>query len=138
MDTPEKPKRKSVWPTVATFVALFLGCVAVTSAGRHWSERVLSPGACETIGCLSRTKPAPDFMREVRVDDRDYVVWFCEWEPMWTATSGPPCYVFDDRGRLVTWSIQTGEGGDIMRFAGPALSGKPVDLETVLDRVGRD
>jgi hypothetical protein len=138
VDTNEQPKRKAVWPTVATLVALFLGYVAVTSAGRRWSEGVLSPGPCTTIGCIARTKPAPAFLREARIDDRDYVVWFAEWKPLMGATSGPPCYVFDDRGRLVTWSIQTGEGGDIMRYAGPALSGKPVALETVLDRLGRD
>lgn len=74
----------------------------------------------------------------MRIDGRDYVVWFAEWKPFLRFTSGPPSYVFDDRGRLVAWSVETGEGGDIMRYAGPALSGKSVDLDTVLNRVGRE
>lgn len=135
MDTTKKPKRKTVWVTVAALVVVFF---AVQLAGHDWATRTLSPGPCKTIDCLANAKPAPRKLAEVRVDGADYIVWFGEMQPDWLVPSGPSCYVFNEHGRLVMWASLTGEGGEIEKFSRPALRADPVNLEAVLERVGRE
>jgi hypothetical protein len=61
----------------------------------------------------------PRHLAFVVSDDKNRYVWLGRDHML--LGSGPPVYVFDDQGRLLEWSPDTGEGGKLDAIAREAF-----------------
>ncbi|WP_406694075.1 hypothetical protein V5E97_23820 [Singulisphaera sp. Ch08] len=83
-----------------------------------------------TLAQLRERVPPPSHLAVVLQQGTQRIVWIGPLPP-YTIRSGPPCYVFDARGRLLGWSPQTGEGGRWDEWARAAYRSKTLRLEEV-------
>lgn len=72
-------------------------------------RRAKPPNANCTLAELVEAVPPPARLAIVPQHGVQRLVWIgpISWL---TVRSGPPCYVFDERGQLVDWCPETGEG----------------------------
>lgn len=61
-----------------------------------------------------------------------YIVWVGElaWEIL---RSGRSCYLFDESGALIQWSIETGDGHRLTEFVRAAYAAKRSSLKEALE-----
>lgn len=88
------------------------------------------PKDAQTLSAFAARMPGPARLTHTTIDAVSYIVWegeFTFWAGLGLA-SGPPAYLFDERGNLVDW---TPDRGDYHRLD-PFLdaNGTPVSLDT--------
>jgi len=95
------------------------------------SYRMAPPSMGCTVAELAAKLPPPQRLAVVDTPAGKRMVWLGDI-PWWVVRSGPPCYVFDDRCRLVEWCHETGEGWHSDELATAAWHAKPITMEEAL------
>lgn len=86
------------------------------------------PKANCTLVELAKHVAPPNHLAEVKQNGQQRLVWVGT-VPRYTLRSGPPCYVFDQRGRLIDWVAETGEGSELDEIVIDAYNGSTLTLE---------
>lgn len=97
----------------------------------HVSRRIEPPTADCTVVELARKVSPPQRVAVVTQNGLERLVWIGH-VPALTIRSGPPCYVFDERGRLIDWCSETGEGWRSENLVAAAFEARPMSLEDAL------
>src|SRR5207248_2663080 len=84
-----------------------------------------------TLAELAMKIPPPVRLAIVNQRGAQRLIWIGPI-PRLTIRSGPPCYIFDEGGRLVDWCPETGEGwpSDYLKTA--AYQEHPISLDEAL------
>jgi hypothetical protein len=124
---PKRAARRWLRSTLWEVLAL-VGCFAVYLAlDLATSYREAPPSAGCTVAELQRKIGPPHRLAIIDMPDGKRLVWLGD-TPRWIIRSGPPCYVFDDRGRLLEWCAETGEGGHVDQLTRAAWTGQSLTL----------
>lgn len=122
--------------------------VGVLAAGCGWAaehsreiKSLAPPSGVTTFEPFVAAMPAPSFIRSFRREGRIYVAWYGDFAGPIAFPSGPACYLFDDRGTLVDWQPETGDGGHVEHFLESALDRHTITMEQaqeIVQRSGKD
>jgi hypothetical protein len=123
-----KPRLLSFLKGLATVVGLL---VAYLALDMFTSYRMAPPSLGCTVAELAAKLPPPRWLAVVDTPAGKRMVWLGDI-PWWVVRSGPPCYVFDDRCRLVEWCHETGEGWRSDGLAMAAWQAKPITTPDAL------
>jgi hypothetical protein len=112
---------------------LLIATAALYLGHEHAANRRITP---PNMGCrlseLAEKIPPPARLFLVSHHEPIRLVWIGTVPPF-TIRSGPPCYAFDERGRLIDWSPETGEGGRLDKLAAASVhQGQPISLAEAL------
>ena len=118
----------------------FLYLVFLTLAGlifalyEAWAWQQVKPASPNmTITEFSSQMPSPQKLAIVEHDGVRYIVWIGRYPRSIVPASGPPCYVFDADGKLVDWSLDTGDDHKLAHFFDEASwKEDEVNLESLL------
>lgn len=116
-----------VWPALA-LVAILL----VFFAHEYNANRLVKPPHpnCTLKELAAKVSP-PAHIALVTQHGAQRLVWIGTI-PRLTIRSGPPCYIFDERGRLVDWCPETGEGWPLDNLVTAAYKLQPMSLDEAL------
>jgi hypothetical protein len=120
-----KRKNLLVWVAIAALVS---SCLAYDGLA---SSRVSPPGDGCTVAELAAKVPPPKLLAMVSDHGRERLVWVGE-VPAMTVRSGPPYYVFDERGKLVEWCAEAGEGREADPWLTAAFAAPQISLKEAL------
>lgn len=97
---------------ILLLAALFFGYMALEVVGYR---QVVPLGRAGTLREFLMWQPKARGFQDLRVGDRRYVFAYGQrhWLPL--MPSGPPAYVFDEAGRLVDWTADSGDSSDFMQ-----------------------
>jgi hypothetical protein len=95
------------------------------------NRRIAPPSVNCTLAELAAKVHEPRRLALVDQRGMQRLVWIGE-RPNFTVRSGLPCYVFDDRGRLVDWRAETGEGWSLDFLCSAACEAQPISLDEAL------
>jgi hypothetical protein len=113
---------------LATVVGLL---VAYLALDMFTSYRMAPPSLGCTVAELAAKLPPPRRLAVIATPAGKRMIWLGD-TPWWVVRSGPPCYVFDARGRLVEWCHETGEGWHSDGLAMAAWQAKPITMDEAL------
>ena len=89
--------------------ALFLGWLG---SELYYSSRNSLPESVTTYHQFLETMPEPAELELVKVSGHSYLLVIGPLAGGLALPSGPPAYVFDSTGRLVAWTLDSGEDPD--------------------------
>lgn len=115
---------RPLWLVVALLVCVVLYLAHEYSA----NTRLMPPSAHATIVEVAEVVPAPIRIALVSHNGMQRMVWIGQIPPL-TIRSGPPCYVFDERGELIDWRPATGEGWQLDSLVTMAFQNRPLSVE---------
>jgi hypothetical protein len=130
--TPGRSKSRllSIFKSLATVIGLFVAYLALDI---FMSYRMAPPSSDCTLAELAERLPPPQHLALVDTPAGKRLVWIGD-TPWLVVRSGPPCYAFDDRCRLVGWSAETNEGGRLDELARAAWNATSLSLKEALQR----
>jgi hypothetical protein len=118
------------WGWVKALVKIGL-CGAAIAAYFAWTEversKLRPPQACSFEVFLTQMPPVQQ-IRVFRVRGEEYLEVAGPLPDLWTLPSGPPSYVFDHCGNLVSWTYDRGEDPGYVRLWEGFPSARPVSL----------
>jgi len=117
------------WAAVV-LAGLFFAYAVLDSFTRY---RVTPPSPDCTIAELADKVPPPQLLAFVDTAAGKRLCWYGE-HPWWVIRSGPPCYVFDDRCRLVGWDLEASESFRNIRMQVETGRGERLTLAETLRR----
>jgi hypothetical protein len=94
-------------------------------------SRVVLPDSVTTLAEAANKLPPPIHLSVVERSGSNFVVWIGSGG-LWAIPSGPPCYVFDSKGKLLIWTWQTGEGGNTDIYVSAAWKTKSLTVNEAL------
>lgn len=115
------------WLTVTILIVV----IAYLAHDFASAARISPPPDGRNLGDLIRTLPPPNRLAWVVDCGANRLVWIGQL-PRFTIRSGPPCYLFDEQGRLIDWTAETGEGWTYDELANAAYRARPVSAEEAL------
>jgi hypothetical protein len=114
-----------------SIVAVLGGWIFLAILGPPWKQ-FLPPDGMETIEDLVADQPETTCFAPVEFDGKNYIVWV--GRARGPIVSGPPVCVFDERGRLVDWSVDTGDSLNVFvrEMHAQAFRAEPMTAEEAL------
>lgn len=114
-------------------LSLLIAMAALFLGHEYAANRRITP---PNMGCrlseLAEKIPPPARLLLLSHHEPIRLVWIGTVPPL-TVRSGPPCYAFDERGRLIDWSPETGEGGQLDKLVAASVhQGQPISLAEAL------
>jgi hypothetical protein len=101
--------------TIALCVAL-VAVIGYPLEIRRERNRLAPPSGVNQLSDFAEAAPPPRRLELVRHDGDKYLVWFGALSGPLDVPSGPSCYLFDQKGRLIDWQPDTGDGGPVESF----------------------
>jgi|SRR5579872_5326489 len=95
-------------------------------------RRVRPPNNAQNLRDFAKIMPTPKRIAVVREGSLDRIVWIAPAWPGPLITSGPPCYVFDDGGRLLNWAPETGDGSTVDSICSQAQRAESISLDDAM------
>jgi len=110
---------------------ILLALVVGYFAHHLWVLHRLEPSTdTQTLAAFAERMPPPSRLALADAEGGRYVVWIGDWPQAFV--SGPPCYVFDSSGRLVDWSVDTGDDHHLIYFCHLAGYNREISLDDAL------
>lgn len=98
-------------------------------------RRIVPPASVRTLEDFIREMRPAAVIAEVSHAGKPCLLWIGKIEFPNTFPSGPPCYLFDQKGNLLVWQYETGEGGKLDGVEREARKGKKLSVEEALSFV---
>jgi len=122
------------WGGIIALIAM-LGCfVAFMVRGYIADYHIKPPDSKCTISELENKIGPPQHLAIIKNNNTQYLVWI-GYVPSLTIRSGPPCYIFDERGKLVDWCSESGEGWPLQNLVDNAFDTSPISLDEAIEWV---
>jgi len=103
----------------------------------RWSaecNRLTPPPSVTTLAAFADCMPAPQHLAVINDTGAAKVIWVGDVaKSMFIPTSGPACYVFDAKGNLIQWELETGHGEATDRLLHHAYQEKPMTVQEAKD-----
>jgi len=131
LNTSSKKKRtvRAVIIEFGTVSLLFLTIFAVWLFTEYRVRKASSPPSPScTVKELANKISAPKRLSIINDQDNQRLVWI-GGGTTYLLSSGPPCYIFDDSGKLVEWCFDTMEGWEKDWVVGAAYEAESLTLE---------
>jgi hypothetical protein len=106
--------------------------VAYVFEVRRERSRLAPPEGVATLSAFADVMPPPERLELVHHDGRGYIAWTGALSGPYDVPSGPSCYIFNDKGCLVDWQSETGDGGPVEDFLRSSVKQKQLTLNEAL------
>jgi hypothetical protein len=127
------PGRRHAYRIETCCLAGVFICLAMFKMENARSRLSLAPPAgVTTLTRFADRMPPPRQLELYLQDGRRYIAWHGERMSLLTFPSGPSCYLFDDRGQLVDWQPETGDGGPVQRFLSDSVQEQAISVDEAL------
>ncbi len=110
-------------------ITAFVAWIAVASAQRG---RLTPPPTATTLEAFAESMPAPQRLAAINDGGTTKIVWIGD-TAMWSFPSGPACYVFDSKGMLTQWDLETGDGQPTTRLLQRVWQAKSLTVQEAID-----
>ena len=103
---------KRIFKTIATVLGVLLAFLLYSLASERYYVRTKSPAGITTVSDYFRRFGEPAFVRMAQRDGRSYYEFNGRVDPAWwclALPSGPPAYIFDERGQFIEWCAEPGD-----------------------------
>lgn len=118
---------KQAWIILASPVALILLAMAAWIGCEVYHARSSNGNGIATYADYRTSLPTPRAARQLKKDGTEYFAFFGPVSAPLALTSGSPAYIFDAKGRLVDWTLDTG-GDPRFSSAWSAHQGPEIDM----------
>ena len=118
---------------LGAFLLAMAAFAALLFEGERQARALRPPAGVTTLAGFAEAMPPPRFMRAPLTDGRRWILWYGKSMSSMALPSGPPCYVFDDRGALVHWQPDTGDGGRADEFLANSTVRPDITLAEALE-----
>lgn len=120
-------RRQTFALTLAFALPVGLAAEALRETAAH-----TPPDGVTTLAAFIERMPAPTRVHAFRSGGKLYIAWTTKSAGPLDITSGPPCYMFNERGDLELWVAQTGEGTEVDKLLGTAQFRRELTVEQAL------
>jgi hypothetical protein len=114
-------------------VALFVFAIMAWAVAAHYGTALYAPpDSVDTLREFAARMPEPQILAEIDRDPSVRYVWVGDVAPMLLLfPSGPSCYLFDDKSKLVRWDATTGDAEPTTPYVRRAYDGRRITLDEV-------
>ena len=126
----------TTWTTthkLGLLVVLLAIVMALAPTFVRWRRNSFKPPeGVTTLADFAKAESPPRRLAAVKVNDDDYYVWLGQYVVL-AAPSGPSCFVFNSKGRLVAYTATTGDG-ELAQYCDAAWGAPTVPIDLALRR----
>lgn len=126
-------RRRTHRTQTAALALAFILPVGFAAEALRESAAHTPPEGVTTLAAFAERMPAPTQVHSFRSGGKLYIAWTTKSAGPLDITSGPPCYLFNERGDLELWVAQTGEGTQVDKLLGTGQFRRELTVEQALE-----